>query len=68
MIITAVDPFGLASNSGLQAGDIVVQFNNQNVQTAQEFAKIVQNLPKKGVITIQLIRQGVPMIIGLRIE
>lgn len=68
VIITAVDPFGIASNSGLQAGDIVVQFNNQNVQTAQEFAKIVQTLPKKGVITIQLIRQGVPMIIGLRIE
>lgn len=68
VIITAVDPFGLASNSGLQAGDIVLQFNHQTVETAQDFAKVVQNLPKKGVITIQLIRQGVPMIIGLRIE
>lgn len=68
VIITAIDPFGLASNSGLQAGDVILQFNNKDVETAQDFAKVVQNLPKKGVITIQLIRQGVPMIIGLRME
>lgn len=68
VIITAIDPFGLASSSGLQAGDIVLQLNNKTVETAQDFAKVVQSLPKKGVITIQLIRQGVPMIIGLRIE
>lgn len=68
VIITAIDPFGLASSSGLQAGDIVLQLNNKTVETAQDFARVVQNLPKKGVITIQLIRQGVPMIIGLRIE
>lgn len=68
VIITAIDPFGLASSSGLQAGDIVLQLNNKTVETAQDFAKVVRSLPKKGVITIQLIRQGVPMIIGLRIE
>nr|WP_315043144.1 Do family serine endopeptidase [uncultured Moraxella sp.] len=68
VLITAVDPFGLAASAGIQAGDVIVQLNNQDVLTVQDFAKSAQNLPKKGVVTVQLIRQGEPKILGLRIE
>lgn len=68
VLITAVDPFGLASNSGLRTGDVVVQMNQKVITNASDFAQAVRQLPKTGVVTLHLIRQGVPVIIGLRIE
>ncbi|ELA09003.1 serine protease [Moraxella macacae 0408225] len=68
VLITAVEPFGLASGADVQAGDVVIQFHNKRIETVADFRNVVQNLPKKGVVTLQIIRQGIPMIIGLRIE
>lgn len=68
VLVTAVDPIGLASRSGLRAGDVILQLNQQPIRNASDFAKIVRSLPKKGVVTIEILRQGVPVIIGLRVE
>lgn len=68
VLVTAVDPFGLASSAGVQAGDVVVQFHNKTIESVEDFTSVTRTLPKKGVVTLQIIRQGVPMIIGLRIE
>lgn len=68
VLVTAVDPFGLAASSGVQAGDVIIKMNAQPVTNAADVAKQVKNLPKKGVVTLQLIRQGQPLILGLRIE
>lgn len=68
LLITAIDPFGLAASSGLQAGDVIVQFNQRTINTPQDFIQQIQQLPKKGVVTIQIIRQGEPMVLGIRID
>jgi len=33
-----------------------------------DFTSAISSLPKQGVVTIEVVRQGIPAIIGLRIE
>lgn len=68
LLITAVEPTGLAARSGLQTGDVITALHKQPVNSIDDFSRAIKALPKKGVITIEIIRQGVPFIIGLRIE
>lgn len=68
VLITAVDPIGLAARSGLNAGDVIMKFNQQPIKSASDFSQAVRLLPHKGVVTIEISRQGEPIIIGLRIE
>lgn len=68
VIITAVTPMGLAARTGIQVGDVIVGFNYHAVGSAEQMAVAVQSLPAKGVVPVQLIRQGTLAIIGMRIE
>lgn len=68
ILITEVNPTGLAARSGIMAGDIVTNLHQKPMKKVSDFAKAISLLPKQGVVTIEVIRQGVPAIIGLRIE
>ena len=68
ILITAVDPTGLAARSGLQAGDIITNLHQKPIGDVTDFSSAIASLPKNGVVTIEVIRQGIPAIIGLRIE
>lgn len=68
VLITAVDPTGLSARAGLQAGDIITNLHQMPVTDIDEFAEAMKTLPNQGVVTIELLRQGIPAIIGLRIE
>ncbi|MCL1624117.1 trypsin-like peptidase domain-containing protein [Moraxella sp. Tifton1] len=68
VIITSVNPVGLAARTGIQVGDVILGLNNHQTLSVDEMAVAVQSLPKKGVVSVQLIRQGMPVIIGMRIE
>lgn len=68
VIITAVSPMGLAARTGIQVGDVILGLNGRPTSHVEEMALAVQSLPKKGVVPVQLIRQGTPAIIGMRIE
>ncbi|WP_227430312.1 Do family serine endopeptidase [Psychrobacter sp. I-STPA6b] len=68
VLITAVDPTGLAARSGLQPGDVITNLHQVPISNVTDFATTVRQLPKEGVVTIEVIRQGLPIIIGLRIE
>lgn len=68
VLITAVDPTGLAARTGLQAGDVITNLHQKRTSSIEEFAAAVAALPQQGVVTIEVMRQGVPAIIGLRIE
>lgn len=68
LLITAIDPFGLAASSGLAAGDVIVQFNQKDITSTSDFVQAVSRLPKQGVVTVQLIRQGRPLIVGIRLD
>lgn len=68
VLVTNVEPFGLASRAGVSVGDVLLNLNGQPTPTIKHFANAVEQLPVKGVVTLHLIRQGVPAIIGLRLE
>ena len=68
VLITAVDPTGLAARSGLQAGDVVTNLHQKPIAKVSDMSKAISSLPKSGVVTIEVVRQGIPAIIGLRIE
>lgn len=68
ILVTTVDPTGLAARSGIMAGDVITNFHQKPIKKVTDFSNAISTLPKKGVVTIEVIRQGVPGIIGLRIE
>ncbi len=68
ILVTAVDPTGLAARSGIMAGDIITNLHQKPISDVTDFSSAISALPNKGVITIELLRQGIPAIIGLRIE
>lgn len=68
ILVTTVDPTGLAARSGILAGDVITNFHQKPIKQVSDFSSAISSLPKKGVVTIEVIRQGIPAIIGLRIE
>lgn len=68
IVITSVDITGVAGRSGLQIGDIIVNLNHVPTSNIHAFGRAVESLPKQGVVTMGIIRDGVPVILGLRIE
>ena len=50
------------------AGDIVTNLHQKPIKTVTDFTSAISSLPKQGVVTIEVVRQGIPAIIGLRIE
>ena len=68
ILVTTVDPTGLAARSGIMAGDVITNFHQKPIKKVTDFSSAISSLPKKGVVTIEIIRQGIPAIIGLRIE
>lgn len=68
MVISAVETASIAERSGLQAGDIIVSLNQLPTHNIQAFGKALSSLPQKGVVTVGIIRDGTPAILGLRIE
>lgn len=68
VVITLVDAYGLAARSGLQAGDVVLRFYQKDIASVADFEKAVKSLPSEGVVTVHLLRQGIPTIVGMRIE
>ena len=68
VLVTATDPNGLAARSGIVAGDIVTKLNQKPISKVSDYDSVIASLPKKGVVPIEVTRQGIPAIIGLRIE
>lgn len=68
ILVTAVEPTGLGARSGLMAGDIITKLHQRPISKVTDLSSAISSLPKKGVVTVELLRQGIPAIIGLRIE
>lgn len=68
MVISAVEVASVAERAGLQAGDIIVSLNQRPTPNINAFGLALDSLPKQGVVTVGIIRDGTPAILGLRIE
>jgi len=56
VIIKEVQPNSVASISGLQPGDIILQLNNQSIKSARGFAHAVRKIAAGGIMRLQVKR------------
>jgi serine protease Do len=68
VFIDSVQPNGLAARSRLAPGDVITKLNNQTTPNLIAFAEALKKLPKNKVVGVSILRNGMPIILGLRIE
>lgn len=68
VVITDVLPGGLAAHAGLLPGDVITSVNSTATPTATALLNAIRNLPSNRVVRIAIQRDGVPAIVGLRVE
>lgn len=56
--IDDVRPGTAAERAGLQAGDIVVSFDDERVRSTRQFSRLVQETPDGRVVDIDVVRDG----------
>jgi serine protease Do len=67
LLVTDVDPSGIAADSGLQEGDVIVKVDGQTVKTADELKSALNR--KDGKASVVLInRKGANLFLTLRAE
>jgi len=57
VVITAVEPNSASAESGLRPGDVIIEFNNQEIATAQEFKTTLEKSDNKTIQRL-LIQRG----------
>lgn len=68
VIIEDTSPGGLAARSGLQPGDVITRINNQSVTDTRSLANIINDLPTDKVARVFVQRDGLPIMIGMRLR
>lgn len=68
VVITDVLPGGLAAHAGLLPGDVITRLNNTETPNAVALLNVIRSLPLNRVVRVAIQRDGVPAIIGLRVE
>jgi serine protease Do len=56
-IIEAVEESGAAAQAGLRVGDVLLQVNNQDIQSAEQFNAVVARLDRRKTLVL-LVRRG----------
>jgi len=68
VLVTEVDSTGIAARAGLRPGDVITNLHQKSIASIDDFQRALRQLPEKGVVTIEVVRQGIPAIIGLRLD
>lgn len=68
VVITAVDPDGVAASAGLRRGDVITSIDNKKIEDAEAFAKLVKKLPDGKHLAVRIVRRGQPGFLALKIE
>ena len=58
---------GLAAEARILPGDVIVQVNQQSIQSSGQFAQYVRQLKAGSVARVMLLRQGQRLILGMRV-
>jgi serine protease Do len=56
--ITRVDQNSPAATAGLMVGDVVLKYNNQDVEGMEQFARLVRETPAGRDVKLQIVRNG----------
>ncbi len=66
--VTKLDPNSSAAAAGIKVGDVVTQYNAQNVENWGQFARMVRDTPPGKEVKLQIYRNGAPQIMAAKIE
>ena len=70
VVVTSLDPNGLAAEKGVRLGDVLVEVDQTKVRTAVAVAKIISKITKakrKKSVLFTINRQGSIRFLGLRV-
>ena len=67
-LITSVQPSSPADKAGLQAGDVITQFDKQNVNETSELPVIVGNTPIGKKVAVSIVRAGKNKVLDVTVE
>lgn len=68
VVVGEVLPGGLAARAGLLPGDVITQLNNTATPNVAALLTAIRNLPNNQVVRVGIQRDGIPAIVGLRVE
>jgi len=66
VIVTRIDS-GPARKAGIRKGDVILMMNNQDVKNADQFKKLVANLPVGKSVPLLIQRRGGPVFLALKV-
>jgi serine protease Do len=66
--VDTIQANGLAARSQIAVGDVITRLNNTDTPNMIAFAEVLKKLPSNKVVGVSLLRNGIPLIVGLRIE
>jgi serine protease Do len=67
LINDVTDPNGPGAKAGLQAGDVVIEFNGQKVTRSAELQRMVGDTPVGTNVTLRVLRNGQPTTLNARL-
>jgi serine protease Do len=65
--ITYVEANSPAAAAGLKTGDVVLQYNGQRVEGAEQFTRMVQETPEGREVKLQVFRNGASQVVTVKI-
>ena len=68
VVIGDVSSGGLAARAGLLPGDVITRLNNIQTPDTTALLNAIRSLPANQVVRVSIQRDGVPAIVGLRVE
>jgi serine protease Do len=66
VVVTAVDPGGLAARAGIRPGDLLLAIGSSRIQSATDFRDAVENIDLDAGIRLQVERDGARRFVFLR--
>ncbi|BCS90016.1 Do family serine endopeptidase [Pseudodesulfovibrio sediminis] len=68
LLVVSVDPNAAAGAEGIRQGDVVIQANQQDVNTVKELEGVIQRDKKRGAVMLLIKRQGKNSFVALPLD
>ncbi|MBN2705112.1 MAG: DegQ family serine endoprotease [Deltaproteobacteria bacterium] len=68
VIISRLDPDGLAAQAGLQLGDVILMVDNANIETVNDFNKALRAVKQRSYLRLLVQRQQLRLFVVVRLD
>lgn len=68
VVVVDLEAGSIAEDAGLDVGDVITRMNGQPVNNDKDFAAMIERVRSAEVMTLRVIRDGSPRIVGIKRE